>query len=120
MVEKNAENKNLSVLASECERGISILGVYAAENFKETLPELDVKFDFSEIKAKEKIKIWKIDKYNANAYSAFLKLGSPENLSQENIDYIMEKSKLECEEFDFSHDFSIRLCENAVILIEIF
>lgn len=119
-VEKTVENKNLSVLASECEHGISILGVYAAENFKEALPELDVEFDFSEIKAKKKIKIWKIDKYNANAYSAFLELGSPENLSQENIDYIMEKSKLECEEFDFSPDFRIRLCENAVILIEIF
>jgi hypothetical protein len=115
----DTQNENFAALSSADENGVCIFSVYAAEDFKAPLENLKVTYDLSGIKNKSKINIYKIDKDNANAYSAFVSLGAPEKLSQNDIDFIMNKAELKCEQIDFCEKLELEYSENAVILIEI-
>jgi len=102
------KNGNVAVLLSRCTDDLRKLET-------ETV-ELEIKGLTDVSKAKIRV----IDRNNANAYEEFKRLGSPENLSQEQILHIREKAECVSKEIDIKNNTVIFDMQNfSTVLIEI-
>ena len=112
---KEEENENLSVFPTRLPNGkLAIALSYASEHFDTALPPLSL--SLSGLEGRQG-KIWRIDADHANAYAAFLRLGSPENLSEEQMAQIQKEAALVSEPFCAKE--ALVLPSNGVILLEL-
>ncbi len=111
--------ENYSVFPTKKSDGsVSVLLAHCADDLRGNEEE-EITLKFKNVSGKARI--WIIDEDNSNAFSAFKKMGSPEELSDEQILEIRKAG--ECEPIDclLSNDNSIKFIakKNSVALVEI-
>lgn len=109
-----------SVLPTKSKDGrVSILISRCADDLRE-LSDDTVKIMVAGLKGGETARVWIIDKDNANAYEEFKKLGSPENLSEEQILHIREKAECVYKNIEIvGNTVSLDMQNHSTILVEI-
>lgn len=117
---KNITEEYSILPTKTCEGTTAVLLSRCTDDLKELETE-KVEIKLEGLKGDEKARLWIIDKNNANAYEEFKKLGSPENLTQEQILHIREKA--ECVYTDtqiIDNTVSFDMQNFSTVLVEIF
>lgn len=119
------KEEHVAVMPSKHEDGhISVLLCYADDAFNLDLPNVTFDINFSGIEREYKVKYSVIDKTNANCYTKFLELGSPQDASEEVKDVIRKAGELKYEDFGVvtpeNPNVTLTMTNNAVVLIELF
>lgn len=111
--------ENYSIFPTKSDNGrIAVLITYCTDDFSELeSTEISLKFD----KILGKTVLWKIDEQTSNAFYAFKKMGSPANLTEEQILKIRKCGECKPIEYNTSNDNIIKFTahKNSVTLIEI-
>ena len=71
----------------------ALLLSYSNDNFEEIKDRKET-ITFSEDLSNKKCAVWCIDKNTTNPYRVFEKMGSPENLTKEQIDLLKEEGNI--------------------------
>ncbi len=102
---------------------ISVLLAYGDDLLKRQLQDLDVQIDLDGIDSRYDVKIWRIDAKNANVYTKFLELGSPQDPTQEQKEQIRQAGVLQAESLGTvtpeNPVVSFSMTNNAVVLLEL-
>jgi xylan 1,4-beta-xylosidase len=88
------ENDNLFIMPTKDDSGnYALLLSYSNDNF-EKIKDRKETITFSEDLSNKKCTIWCIDKFTTNPYRVFEKMGSPEDLTKEQIDLLREEGNI--------------------------
>jgi xylan 1,4-beta-xylosidase len=113
--------ENLTVIPTLKSDGtVSLMMVYANENLDTDLPDIDLSLDLKGLGNRTSMKIWRIDSKNANPYAVFESMGKPETLSEDDIKYIREQSRLSPTEQKYTGKLDLHMSNHAVVLVEFY
>ena len=94
LVEAVAEDENLFVIPTKKDRDYRILLGYADEHFTENIPNRTESLRFDEDITGKTVTLWSIDREHTNPYRLFEKMGSPETLTDGQLEALRGEGML--------------------------
>ena len=121
----NKKYQDVSIMPTKHADGhISVLLAYGDDFFKRDLADRPVKIDLSGLDRAYQVKTWRIDKQNANAYTKFLELGSPQDPTEEQKELIRQAGTLQMEDLctvaPQNPIVELVMENNSVVLLELY
>ena len=115
---------NLTVLPTRTtDNRTAILLAYASPNFDQQLDPLPVTLTFAGVSGQQTVTIWTIDHDHANVLTKWQQLGSPTELTEQQIEEIRAGGDLspEVKRVDAAHELMLELVlnNNGTVLLEI-
>ena len=91
---------------------------------KRQLEDKEIRIDLAGLEGSYRVKLWRIDKNNANVYTKFLELGSPQDPTEEQKEQIRQAGALQEERLGTvtpeNPVVSFAMTNNSVVLLELY